>query len=102
MTEKIFISSIILILSTQVQNLYQRERKQIEMKGTVKFFNSKKGFGFIVDEGGMEHFVHYSNIQMDGYKKLRKGQGVTFDVGTREDGKTEAVQVTPIAAAEAV
>lgn len=66
------------------------------MKGTVKFFNSKKGFGFIVDESGMEHFVHYSNIQMDGYKKLRKGQGVTFDVGTRDDGKTEAVQVEPV------
>lgn len=72
----------------------------IEMKGTVKFFNSKKGYGFITDENGADHFVHYSNVQMDGYKKLRKGQSVTFDVRSREDGKTEAVQVVPVESAQ--
>lgn len=48
-------------------------------KGTVKFFNSKKGFGFITpDEGGDDLFVHFSELQMDGFKKLIEGQRVTY------------------------
>ena len=49
--------------------------------GTVKFFNSEKGFGFISREEGDDVFVHYSNIQGDGYKSLDEGQRVEFDVG---------------------
>ena len=49
--------------------------------GTVKWFNSEKGFGFISnDNGGDDIFVHFSAIQSDGYKTLDEGQKVTFDI----------------------
>ena len=50
------------------------------MKGTVKWFNAKKGFGFISDEEGKDVFVHFSAITMDGYKTLDEGVAVEFDV----------------------
>jgi CspA family cold shock protein len=49
-------------------------------KGTVKWFNAQKGFGFISDEQGNDVFVHFSGLAMDGYKSLDDGQSVTFDV----------------------
>ena len=49
-------------------------------KGTVKWFNDKKGFGFIEQENGEDIFAHYSSIQDDGFKTLTEGQAVTFDV----------------------
>ncbi|WP_027625440.1 cold-shock protein [Clostridium lundense] len=48
--------------------------------GTVKWFNSTKGFGFISVEGEEDVFVHFSAIQADGYKSLQEGQQVQFDV----------------------
>ena len=48
--------------------------------GTVKFFNSQKGFGFISQDGGKDIFVHFSAIQSDGYKKLTEGDKVSFDM----------------------
>ena len=53
------------------------------MKGTVKWFNAKKGFGFISDETGKDVFVHYSALQMDGFKVLDE---VEFDVVNGEKG----------------
>ena len=49
-------------------------------KGKVKWFNDKKGFGFITTETGSDVFVHYSSIQIDGFKTLKEGQDVEFDV----------------------
>jgi CspA family cold shock protein len=49
-------------------------------KGTVKWFNAQKGFGFICDEQGNDVFVHFSGLAMDGYKSLDDGQSVTFEV----------------------
>ncbi|MGB4438660.1 MAG: cold-shock protein [Sedimentibacter sp.] len=64
-------------------------------KGTVKWFNSEKGFGFITKEDGSDVFVHFSAIQGDGFKTLEEGQKVSFDVtqGNRGD---QAANVTRI------
>jgi CspA family cold shock protein len=50
------------------------------MRGKVKWFNSEKGYGFIESEEGGDVFVHFSAIQMDGYKSLEEGDQVEFDV----------------------
>ena len=50
------------------------------MQGTVKWFNAKKGYGFISDAEGNDVFVHFSAIQDDGFKSLTEGQNVTFDI----------------------
>ena len=55
--------------------------------GTVKFFNNEKGYGFISRESGSDVFVHYSNIQVDGYKTLEEGQQVEFDVAPGRKGE---------------
>ena len=53
----------------------------------MKFFNAEKGFGFIAREGGEDVFVHYSNIQGDGYKSLQEGQSVEFDIAPGRKGE---------------
>ena len=63
--------------------------------GTVKWFNSEKGYGFISREGAADVFVHYSAIQMDGYRSLDEGQRVEFDVGPGRKGE-EAQNVRAI------
>jgi CspA family cold shock protein len=55
--------------------------------GTVKWFNSEKGYGFISREEGPDVFVHYSAIQMNGYRTLEEGQTVEFDVGPGKKGE---------------
>ena len=55
-------------------------------KGKVKWFNDAKGYGFIEQETGEDVFVHFSSIQMDGFKTLSEGQEVEFEVTTGEKG----------------
>ena len=68
--------------------LVETEKTTISMTtGTVKFFNAEKGFGFISREGGDDVFVHFSNIQGEGYKSLDEGQRVEFDVAPGRKGE---------------
>ena len=64
-------------------------------EGTVKWFNAEKGFGFATpDGGGPDVFVHYSAIDMNGYKVLEEGQAVVFEVGTGDKGpQAESVRL---------
>ncbi|PYP59876.1 MAG: cold-shock protein [Gemmatimonadetes bacterium] len=55
-------------------------------KGKVKWFNDAKGYGFIEQEGGEDVFVHFSAIQMDGFKTLAEGQVVEFEVQAGDKG----------------
>ena len=65
------------------------------MKGTVKWFNAKKGFGFISDEEGNDVFVHFSALQMDVFKVLDEGDEVEFEVIDGEKGP-QAANVTKL------
>ena len=62
--------------------------------GKVKWFSDKKGYGFIEVDGGEDVFVHYSSIQSDGYKSLKEGQAVEFDITTGQKGP-QAANVIP-------
>lgn len=61
--------------------------------GTVKWFNAKKGFGFISDEEGNDVFVHFSALMMDGFKVLEEGEKVQFEV-VKGDKGPQAANVT--------
>ena len=63
--------------------------------GTVKWFNNRKGFGFIQQEDGPDLFVHFSSINSDGYKTLNEGEEVTFEVEDGERGP-KAVNVSRV------
>ncbi len=63
--------------------------------GTVKWFNGGKGYGFLSQENGADVFVHYSAIQMDGYRNLQEGQKVEFSIEKGPKG-LQAVNVVPI------
>lgn len=66
------------------------------MKGTVKWFNDQKGYGFVTPEdGGKDLFVHHSAIQMEGFKTLAENQQVEFDVENSEKGP-RAANVKPL------
>ena len=64
-------------------------------KGTVKWFNNQKGYGFISDENGKDVFVHYSGLAGDGFKSLDEGQKVEFDVQDGAKGP-QAVNVVKL------
>ena len=64
-------------------------------QGTVKWFNAKKGYGFISDAEGNDVFVHYSGLNMDGFKSLEEGQAVEFEVVNGAKGP-QATNVTKL------
>ncbi len=65
------------------------------MKGTVKWFNNQKGYGFISDAEGNDIFVHYSGVNMEGFKSLEEGAEVEFDViqGTKGPQATNVTKL---------
>ena len=64
-------------------------------KGTVKWFNEKKGFGFLAQEGGDDVFVHHTSIQGEGFKTLNEGQEVEFEIQDGPKGP-QALNVTAL------
>jgi len=76
-------------------NDWIREPEDME-EGRVKWFNDRKGYGFIQTEGRVEDiFVHYNAIQMDGYRKLKGGQRVAFEITEGQKGLM-AINVRPL------
>jgi CspA family cold shock protein len=65
-------------------------------EGTVKWFNAAKGYGFISREDGDDLFVHFREIQADGYRSLDEGDHVTFDVTEGQNGKLQASNVRKV------
>jgi len=65
-------------------------------EGTVKWFNPDKGYGFISREDGEDLFVHYSEIQGEGFKTLDEGQAVSFEITTGQNGKLQASNVVKL------
>lgn len=73
----------------------ERKRYRNMPNGTVKFFNAEKGYGFITVPGQDDVFVHYSNIEGEGYRSLDEGQNVEFEVGPGRKGP-EALNVRKV------
>lgn len=65
------------------------------VQGTVKWFNSEKGFGFISSETGADVFLHFSELQVDGFKTVEEGQKVTFEIVEDQKG-AKAVNVSVV------
>lgn len=69
----------------------------MKVQGTIRWFSNARGYGFVApDDGGKDIFVHYSNIQMDGYKTLKEDQRVEFEVGEIDGKGQNALEVTPL------
>jgi CspA family cold shock protein len=80
----------------QIFNMKEEERMAERFVGTVKWFNPAKGYGFIGRDDGEDVFVHFSAIEMDGYKSLKEGQKVEFSI---EKG-SKGLQAADVRAAE--
>lgn len=72
------------------------------MKGTTKWFDSQKGYGFITDSEGKDVFVHHSNILMGGFRHLNEDDIVNFELGAGKDGRKQAVNIIPVLTMEMV
>lgn len=64
-----------------------------QVSGVVRWFNNAKGYGFLGHEGGPDVFVHYSAIKADGYKSLKEGDPVEFDIVQGDKGRPQADRV---------
>jgi cold shock protein len=69
-----------------IQKFQERRKPVAQYKGKVKWFNNAKGYGFIGRDDGPDVFVHYSAIQLDGYKTLKEGDDVEFDIVQGQKG----------------
>ncbi|MGI4827834.1 MAG: cold shock domain-containing protein [Janthinobacterium lividum] len=67
-----------------------------QFEGTVRWFNNAKGYGFLGREDGADVFVHYSSIETEGYKSLKEGEIVAFDIAQGTNGRPQAERVNRI------
>lgn len=67
-----------------------------QFQGTVRWFNNAKGYGFLGHENGPDVFVHFSSIQTEGYKSLKEGEPVEFDIIQGEQGRPQADAVKSV------
>jgi CspA family cold shock protein len=75
----------------------RKVKKEMRLNGKVKWFDNKLGYGFIKQDSGEEIFVHYSKIKGDGYKSLKEGQKVEFEIIQSPEGRTQAGDVEVVA-----
>jgi CspA family cold shock protein len=75
-----------LLVAHRTSQDVRKEEPVAQYKGKVKWFNNAKGYGFIGREDGPDVFVHYSSIQLDGYKTLKEGDDVEFDIVQGQKG----------------
>lgn len=66
------------------------------MRGTIKWFNAQKGYGFLKTEDSTEVFVHYSQIKMDGFRTLDAGDVVEFEIGKGTTDREQAENIVPV------
>lgn len=78
-----------------IRHRWRYFQEVVHLKGTVKWFNAEKGYGFISTEGGEDVFVHFSAIQGDGFKTLDEGQEVEFEI-TEGNRGPQAANVTKL------
>jgi CspA family cold shock protein len=74
------------LLAITPRSVQRKQEVVAQYKGKVKWFNNAKGYGFIGREDGPDVFVHYSSIQLDGYKTLKEGDEVEFDIVQGQKG----------------
>lgn len=86
--------SFVIDAITEKRNIY---RRILQMRGTVKFFYRSKGWGFVTNnETDKDVFIHQSSIQMSGYRTLDEGDLVDYEIGVGNNGREQAINVTPI------
>jgi CspA family cold shock protein len=83
--------------SRAIPPLRRTEKNMAQNTGEVKWFNNAKGFGFVGHDGGPDVFCHYSSIQAEGFKALKEGDRVSFDIVTGESGRPQTHDVKKLA-----
>ena len=78
------------VVFCKARTLRGSRRNLVMQQGTVKWFNAKKGYGFISDEAGNDVFVHFSALNMEGFKELKDGEKVEFEVIDGDKGPQAA------------